>query len=190
MQRMYNLDKWSRLEENHVANFESTLPRRVRLDVNAPFPVRLYVHDTEGVSTFLALVHGRDVLEFAVSGEFGVGVEGGDVWLHTIDGEDFSFAIPDAVTFTKLVERRTRNPEVEMMRYQMERNMNAIIENQAVQLERLLDQRERASAARAAQSAPPGDDDAGGKKSQPAKSAAADAGDKPGDAGDAGDQKP
>lgn len=172
MQRLHNLEKWSRLDEGKAANFDVANLRRVRIDFNAPFPVRLYVSDSEGVSTFLALVHGKDVVEFAIEGEFAITTEGGPVWMHTVEGEDFSFSIPDAETFTKLIERRARNPEVEMMKYAMEANMKAMLDAQRADLERLLDRRAAAAAAVAAKSPPESDGGAAGAKSQPDKSAA------------------
>lgn len=191
MQRLYNIKKWSHVAAGGAMNFAGERERKIRLDVNAAGRAALFYVDGNGETTLLGLVEGRDVLEFQThGGAFAIAVEDADAWVFTIDGEDISFSIPEATTFTKLVERRQRNPEVEMMQYMMQRNMNAILENQREQLEQLLDQRERASAARAAQSSPAGDDGAGGAKPQPAKPASSDAGDKPGDAGGAGEEKP
>lgn len=126
-------------------NFANDLRRRMRLDVNAPFPARLFYATGDGEITFLGLVEGRDVIEFEThGGTFSVVVEDGDCWVYTIDGEDLSFSIPEAVTFTKLMERRARNPELEMMQYAMKANMRAMMEHQTRELELLLDRREAA----------------------------------------------
>ena len=174
MQRLTNVDKWFVLEQGKTLNFENVAPRKIRLDVNAEAAARLYYVDTEGQITFLAAVQGRDVVEFYNHGEFGVTAEGADVWLYTIDGEDISFSIPEAETFTKLVERRTRNPEVEMMQYMMKANMQAMMDAQRGEMARLLDQRDAAARASAAQPAPASDGGAVGAESEPAKSAGAD----------------
>lgn len=183
MQRLTNVDKWFVLEAGKSLNFENAAPRKIRLDVNAEAPARLYYVDGNGETTFLALVSGRDVVEFYNHGEFAVTADGADVWLYTIDGEDVSFSIPEAETFTKLVERRTRNPEVEMMQYMMKANMQAMLDAQRDEMARLLDQRDQAARAAAAQPAPSGDGGAAGAKSEPAKPAGSDDQPDPADAG-------
>lgn len=169
MQRLTNVDKWFILESGKTLNFENPLPRKVRLEVNAEGDARLYYVDGNGETTFLALVRGRDVIEFYNHGEFGVMADGVDVWLYTIDGEDVSFEIPEAETFTKLVERRTRNPEVEMMQYMMKQNMQAMLDAQRSEMEQLLNRRDAAARAAAEKPAPSGDGEAAGKQSEPPK---------------------
>ena len=151
MQRLANIDKWFRIEDGQALNFGNVNPRRVRLDVNAPSPVSLFYADGDGNITFLANVVGRDVIEFAAYGEFAVQVQGGDCWFYTIDGEDVSFSIPDAVTLTKLVERRARNPELELMQHMMNRNLEARMAQQRNELEQLWSRRETARLAAASQ---------------------------------------
>lgn len=154
MQRLFNIDKWFVLESGKALNFENPLARRVRLDVNAPGPAQLFYVTGNGEITFLASVHGRDVIEFAShGGDFAIQCEGNDVWLYTIDGEDTSFSNPGAVVFTKIVERRARNPELELMQHMMNRNLELRMEAQRRELEQLWHRREAAAAARAEQSA-------------------------------------
>lgn len=168
MQRLHNLDKWKELPEGHTANFENTHARRVRLDVNAPFPVRLYAHDGNGETTFLALVSGRDVIEFAASGEVGVTVEGGGVWLHTVDGENLAFEIPQAESFTKLIERRPRNHELELMNYMMNQNIERRLAAQRDELVALWGRREAAQQPPAAKPSAAGDGAGDNAKPEPA----------------------
>lgn len=156
MQRLFNVDKWLHVEDGKAITFEKANSRRVRLDVNAPAPANLYYADGDGRITFLARVLGRDVIEFASYGEFSITVDGSDVWVHTIDGEDISFAIPDAVVFTRIVERRQRNPELEMMNYMMNANFQRLLEGQRDELEVLWDRREAAIRAEAEKRAPAG----------------------------------
>lgn len=184
MQRLHNITKWTHVQNGGAMNFEDERERRIRLDVNAAGKASLFYVDGDGETTLLGLVEGRDVIEFQThGGSFSIAVEDSDVWVFTIDGENVSFSIPDAQTFTKLVERRTRNPETEMMQYMMQRNFEKMVEQQRDELVRVLDQRDKALAAATAKPAPASDDKPSAAKPEPAKPAAVDGGDKPSDGG-------
>lgn len=157
MQRLFNIDKWKRLEDGTAVNFGNTNSRRVRLDVNSAGPCWVAHTDANGNTTLLGKVDGRDVLEFATPGEFALTVDGADLWFYTIDGENFSFSIPDADSFTKIIERRPRNHQLELMMYLQNQNMERRLADQREELAQLLDRRQQASAASAAQPAPAGD---------------------------------
>lgn len=150
MQRLFNVDKWFLVADGKAVSFGNTEPRRVRLDVNSPSPAQLFYSDGDGNITFLANVHGRDVIEFASYGAFDITCTGSDCWMYTIDGEDLSFSIPDAVKLTKIFERRARNPELELMQHMMNRNIEMRMEAQRVELEQLWNRREEAARAAAA----------------------------------------
>lgn len=135
MQRLFNLDKWQEVGDGLAVNFAKAEPRRVRLDVNAPDAVRVFHSDGNGVVTFLARVLGRDVLEFAVDGEFAITVDGGSLWLFTVDGEDVSFEPSSSPILTKIAERRPRNLEFEMMQYEANRNMEMRMERMRRELD-------------------------------------------------------
>ena len=185
MQRLHNVKKWNHVAAGSAMNFEETKERKLRLDVNSAGPATLFYVDGDGEATLLGLVHGRDVLEFAThGGTFSIAVEDNDVWVHTIDGENIAYVAADAVTFTKLVERRTRNPEVEMMRREMQTNFQRLLDAQKNELVRVLDQRERAAAAAAAKPAAASDGGGSAPQPEPGKPASSDGGDKPGDDGD------
>lgn len=190
MQRLHNLDKWQELKDGEAVNFAGTAQRRVRLDVNAPDFTRLYHSDANGVVTFLALVRGRDVIEFATDGEFAITAEGGPVWFHSIDGEATSFAIPDAVTLTKLIERRPRNHERELMMFMQNQNLERRLAAQRDELAALWDRRERAAAAAAAQPKPASDDGSDPAKSEPQGTAGSAGKPETADAGDSEPAKP
>lgn len=150
MQRIFNVDKWSLLEDGKSVSFGKVEPRRVRLHVNAPDPAKLFYSDPDGTVTFLARVLGRDVVEFGAYGEFSLTAEGGDIWFDTVDGEDISFSIPDAVIITKITERRARNPELEMMQYMMNRNIQRRLDAQRDELVQLWARQQAVAAAAAA----------------------------------------
>lgn len=169
MQKLTDIQKWQRVEAGKALAFENPEPRRVRLDVNAPGWARLSYADGNGLITFLALVRGRDVIEFKAYGEFSLVVEDNDCWVYTIDGEEIFHSAPDSESFTKLVERRPRNHEVELMNYLMRENMNRIVQEQTLELEKLWDKRERAAEARAAKLAAASDDGGPADQSAPAE---------------------
>lgn len=151
MQRMFNLDKWERLKEGEGLEFSNPRPRNVRLEVNAPVRTALYVVDPEGEVHFLALVEGRDTVEWGSSGAFQLTVEGADVMVYTADGADIAQRVIAPVIFTKIAERRRRNPELEYIAHQMQLNMERRLEQQAGELEQLFIRR---AALAAAQSVP------------------------------------
>lgn len=137
MQRLFNIDKWSKLAQGHVLEFPGEAPRRIRLEVNAPLKVPLYYVDGDGVPTFLALVEGRDTLEFHTTGTCGISADG-DCYVFTADGDDVSSVVEAPVIFTKIMERRPRNYEMERMQYEMRANQRRLMEAQSEQLERLI----------------------------------------------------
>ena len=127
MQKLANLDKWTRLSTKDSIRFSNTMPRTVRLQVNSPDVARLWVepHTDEGSGElqFLARVVGLDVIEFSAPGAFSLFAEGEDVFIYTADGADVSLVNEAPESFTKIVERRRRNPELEYMMAIQNRNM-------------------------------------------------------------------
>lgn len=179
MQRIFDVGKWQQCEAGKAVNFSKSEPRKVRLDVNAPDTVKLFYSDGNGEVCFLARVTGRDVIEFFAQGEFAITADGSDFWFATVDGEDFSFAIPDAVAFTKIAERRPRNPEFELMQWHANRNMELRMEQLRQELDAKWSQRVSAAPSDATELAAKSGSKSGVKK--PASAAEADAG-----AGDVG----
>jgi len=136
MQRMFNLAKWRTITEGEMIAFATERPRQVRLEVNSPDRVRLFVQEGTNEPAFLARVEGRDTIEFSADGPFELTVTGGDCAFYTADGDDWSVAPVEDTTFTKIVERRMRNPELEYMMAMSHRNMEVRLEQQAIEMER------------------------------------------------------
>ena len=190
MQRLHDIKKWHHVAAGGAMNFENEAVRRVRLDVNAAGRAALFYIDGDGETTLLGVVEGRDVIEFATHGAtFSIAVEDSDVWVYTIDGENLAFSKPDAVKFTKLVERRARNPEVEYMQWLMRHNQRVMLEQQEQQFERMRSEFARNNPAPASQPASQGD--VAGAAGEQKQDGGADAGgdDPPADGGDAGGAK-
>lgn len=185
MQRIQNINAWKQVRDCGALNMSGQELRRVRIDVNAPGPVRLWYANGNGEISFLALVTGRDVIEFqASSGDFSLMVDGGECWFLTVDGEDMSFAIPDAEILTKIVDRRPRNHDLELMNYLMNQNMERRYAAMREDMEREWARREAAGKASAAQPLVAGDEKPAGSESKPAASAGDDKKPATADAGD------
>ena len=168
MQRIYNLDKWFRLEEGKRLAMNGGAARKVRLEVNSPAEVSLYAEVAgreEGQTDllFLALVKARDTVEFYAPGDepFGLLCEGASCFIYTVDGIDVSAVSDGSESYVRIMERKPRNYDLELMQYTMRQNMQRMLDGQAAELERVL---ERRLAARAALDAPKGDASSSGAK--------------------------
>lgn len=126
--RLHNVNKWQRLSPGEVLSLPGPLdqPRKVRLEVNCVEPTRFdVVSGPAGAEEhfFLAVVTGYQVLEFSVPGDVKVvPTTDGEVWFFTNDGDSIASKNVQAVPFTKIASRRTRNPDLELMMFKMEQN--------------------------------------------------------------------
>lgn len=182
MQRLNNLDKWKHVTPDQVMQLSGEPGRRVRIDVNAPYPVRLMHADGNGELTFLGLVEGRDVLEFIAPGDSSISVDG-DLWAHTFDGEKLAVVVLDAVKFTKMVTRRPRDHAFELMQFHAKQNADRMYGEIYEKLRREFAGRSAAAAPSPVQPQPPRD--AAGSGNEPAQDGVAvdGAGDEPADGG-------
>lgn len=122
--RIHNTGKWSQLKAGDILELTAMQRRKVVLHVNCPAPTRFDVIEGEK-ATFLAVVQGLEVLEFSAGPEAHVVATSEDeVWFFTNDGDQHASERPEAVSFTKIASRRTRNPELEHMMFKMEQNMS------------------------------------------------------------------
>lgn len=151
MIRLQNvMTKWEKLEVGEVLSLRGENPRRVRIEFNCPAAARLdlvvqpsvdVTADDVGI-VFLAVVHGYEVVEFSVPGPCHIAVTSEDeVWFYTSDGDDSPqlFGV-ETVSFTKIMNRRARNPQLEMMMFRAEQNMNrrlAMLEAEAAEWRRV-----------------------------------------------------
>lgn len=170
MQRIFNVDRWVVIEPGQILDYPSERPRLVRVEVNSPGPACLYLIDANQESYFLAKVDGRDTIEFISPGAFGLTVDSGVCSVYTVDGTSAAHVVEAPVSFTKIVERRRRNPELEYIAAQMSANMQRMLEAQSAEREAVYQRRERerddrAKAAIAAAKSLSSDD---GAKSEPA----------------------
>lgn len=135
MQKLFELSKWERVEAGEVVTFPGENVRRVRLEVSAP--LRAIMTLVSAGRTVETVVAGRDVIELTAEGPLEVSASEGLYW-YSADGKDWSVAPVDDTTFTQIVERRVRNPEMEYMMYLQQVNMEKRLASQAADYERLL----------------------------------------------------
>lgn len=163
MQRLFNLDKWHEVKQGKVIHFETDRPRVVRLEVNVAGTSVLGIVGDKGSARFLALVTGRDVIEFHVGGSFGLVSDGDPVWIYTVDGDRWTYEDPAPEIFTRMHQPRIRNHELEVMMAKVQQNMERRLAKQADEIRR--DAERRAAAQRPQQ---PAEGDAGPVGQQPA----------------------
>lgn len=184
-----DLEKWVVVPKGGGIWFSGSNPRQVRVEVLADQPTRLYVeHEHEGkpVTHFIGIVCGYEVIKFQMSSPFRLTADGvgAKVWSPEMLSAG-AIELPEAVSFTTMMQRRERNPIVEQMMHKMQQNMERRIaraerdmqlrlnpERRIADIERSLDEFRRKSAAESASLVTVSDDDDG------------DAGDSEADAGD------
>lgn len=111
MQKFHNLDQWVPMTASDTIKFGSEKQRMITLQVNAPEACKLFVKMGK-TKRFLARVLGRDTVQFAWDGPCEVSVDA-DVYVYAREPEQ-TFVINDkAVSYTRVMERRARNPELE-----------------------------------------------------------------------------
>lgn len=194
MQKLFNLDKWRYVKDGEAIRFGGEHVRTVRLELNAEGTAFLNIFDGQtGAYSFLAMVTGRDVVEWSQDGPFELMVTEANVMVYTADGQDWSVEPVDDATYTRVIERKARNIELERMVQASMINIEQRSAQMAAENERRLEAaisaaNARADAAVAEAKAKPADAGAGdgGKTSEPAKTVA---GGGSSDAGD-GDAKP
>ncbi|GHA11863.1 hypothetical protein GCM10007989_02760 [Devosia pacifica] len=142
VKKIGNLRKWRQLQPGEGLTLQGKPYRRIKLELNATSATAVYAlytaKDGEEVGTFLANVEGAETIEFAAYGDVDLTFLGeGEVYYATDDGDKRSFNNPHAVNFTKIATRRSRNPELEMMMFKMEQNMQARMDRQLAEAMRM-----------------------------------------------------
>lgn len=143
--KLENLSKWTRLPVGKPLALDGKQDRWIRLHVNCAVPTHFtavpFTEDSEepGDPVFLAVVQGRETIEFVASGYVEIIVTGeDDIFYFTPDGDQIAVEFEDARSFTKIASRRARNPELEYLMYKqqqnIERRMTAMQSDYAAQI--------------------------------------------------------
>ena len=144
--KLNSLSRWSVLDPEQAIVFAGSdvAERRVRIDFNLEAATSFFIVDDDGVENFLcALPHGQETIEFNAAGTFRVYAENGSgvVQYVSADLEPTFSEIVDPVIFTKIANRRHRNPELEEIMFRMNQNLEARLAQQAHEFEAALERR-------------------------------------------------
>lgn len=121
--RLHNVSKWSCLMAGHVLDFPGTEHRLIRVEVNCPEPTRFDLVDEKGNASFLAVVQGLEVLEFAAGGVMALApTTDGEVWYYTAEGPTDATESIEA-SYLTIMQRRERNPALERFMWKQGQNM-------------------------------------------------------------------
>lgn len=120
--KLNSIARWSELPPEASVVFEGRKARRIRLHVNSPGLARFWLIE-DGKERFLGAVERCDVIEFVASGDVEIATKDSDVWYYCAEHEPTHTKILDPKIFTRIAERRTRNPELELMMHQMQVNL-------------------------------------------------------------------
>lgn len=142
-QKMFNVRRWAQLEDGKVLTFPSPRKRKVVIDVNSTGESQLWYISEDGEALFLALVRGRDTLDFITDGKFSLSCLGDECWVYTVDGENIAYEDPSSISFTKIVERRARNPELMEIEARLMQNITRRLAAQSREQEAYFERRER-----------------------------------------------
>ena len=140
--KLNSIDRWKPADGN-LLSFEGVGARRIRLHVNSPGVALAWLVHGEGDLQFLGRVEGFQTIEFYAAGNINVSLDGSDVWWSCAEVEPTYVEVIDPVIFTKIANRRHRNPELEEMMFRMQQNMERRLAQQATEIEAALERRRR-----------------------------------------------
>lgn len=146
--KLHSLDRWKTLERGEAIMFEKMSndgERRVRLHLNLAGRTTFYVEGPKGPRFLCVAGPGLETVEFAVSGKVAVMADeaAGEVQYQTAEGEPTFATVVDPVIFTKIANRRHRNPELEEVMYRMQLNMERRLAQQATEIEAAFERRRK-----------------------------------------------
>lgn len=143
--KLNSLARWSVLDGAEAIAFEGTgaAERRVRIDFNLEGVTTFFIGDEDGENFLCTIGPGLETVEFNVAGAFKVYAEKGSGVVHYLASgqEATSMEVPDPVIFTRIAQRRTRNPELEEMMHRMQLNIERRMAMQADELSAIYERR-------------------------------------------------
>lgn len=143
--KLNTLARWHDLPAGQQIWFgqEGEPARLVRLHVNLSHPTVFNIEDAYGPRLLCAVPAGVETIEFSAEGRFSVfpDANSGEVQFQTAELEPAFAEIADPKIFTKIANRRHRNPELEEIMYRMNLNMERRLADQAEQFEAALERR-------------------------------------------------
>ena len=133
--KLNSLARWSRLSPSDAIVFEASEvgERRVRIKLNLEAVTAFFIGDEHGENFLCTVGPGLETVEFYATGAVKVYAEAGSGVVHYQDPdlEPTFVEIADPVIFTRIANRRTRNPELEEMMFRMNQNVERRMAQQA-----------------------------------------------------------
>lgn len=123
MIKLDSLSRWNALPKGGVLTLAGDAQRRIRLNVNSPKRISLFIVNDDGEPIFLAAPVGRDIVEFAAGGDVRITTDDNDVFIYTAENEPTFHIVEDAEIYTQIANRAARNPDLEHMLYLQQINM-------------------------------------------------------------------
>lgn len=183
--KLNSLARWATLPPQNAIVFEGSEvdETRHRILFNLEAVTAFFIGDAEGERFLCTIGPGQETVEFNVAGSFKVYAEDGSgvVQYQSADLEPTHVEVADPVIFTRIAQRRHRNPELEEMMYRMQLNMERRFAQQAEEIAAAYaQQQQEAERARATQTDDAGTPSgAGGDEVQPQGAAGEKSGEKP-----------
>lgn len=143
--KLNSLSRWSVLKNTDAIMFAGSdvAERRVRINFNLEGVTAFYIEQGGEERFLVTLQPGLETVEFNAAGSFAVFAEAGSAAVHyqSADLEPTFAEIVDPVIFTRIANRRHRNPELEEIMYRMQANMERRLAQQAGELEAAFERR-------------------------------------------------
>lgn len=146
--KLHSLSRWLPLNQGEAIVFNKssgTGERRVRLHLNMARQTTFFVEDGDGARLLTTTGPGLETIEFSAAGKVAVFAEDGAAEVHyqTSEYEPTHVRVVDPVIFTKIANRRHRNPELEEMMFRMNQNIERRLYQQSLELEAAFERRRK-----------------------------------------------
>lgn len=160
MKNLHALESWEKLEPGEAVQLAVVGRRKVRLRINCMGAMIWYrkLMEPDSDVRLLAQCDGLETICFDAEGPLLILTQDHNVWfkcseVHVVS----SFSSDGKLVFTKVMTRRERNPELEMMMHKVTANAAARINQLEKSLGKRIDELTRASVAASAQGEPESD---------------------------------
>lgn len=134
MIKIRKFNEWVALKEGDGLKLPSDKMRTVRLELNAPGETNLAVKQ-DGKWTYLCTFQGNEILELGWSGDLELKADG-PIWYYTPERDKRHITVENPVVFTRILNRRKRNPEMEALMYKLQENMQSRMDAQIQEIDR------------------------------------------------------
>lgn len=121
--RFYALQDREQVERNPEALEDEAAGRKREAQMSGDAAEWARDYDEPGkLIQFLGVCKGRGTVEFAVEGPFDLVAEGGGAYVYSHDGVRVETVVVEPRIFTRIANRKQRNPHLEMIEFQMRLN--------------------------------------------------------------------